>query len=80
MRLAAAEVRLQLDDRVAALAAEPPRRVQQQVAQPLGQERAAEELVRLAVLVLGLVAPHLVEVGGELRLLVLPGRDVADAA
>ena len=49
-------------------------------AEPLGEERPPEELVRVAVLVVGLVAPDLVEVGRELGLLVLAGRDVADAA
>src|SRR5262245_38629443 len=76
MRLAAAKVRLQLDDRIATFAAQPARRVHQQVPKALGEERPAEELLRLAVLVLRLVTPHLMQVGGELGLLILARRDV----
>ncbi len=68
MGLAATEVGLQLDHRVAALAAEPAHGVEEELAQPVGEEGAAEELDRLAVLVARLVAPHLVEVDGELGL------------
>src|SRR5690606_22191236 len=72
----ATEVRLQLDDGVAALAGEPPHAGEKQLAQALRQERAAEELDGLAVLVATLSEVHLPEVGCELGLLVLAARYV----
>ena len=47
VRLAAAEVGLQLDHRVAALAGEAPHRADQQPLQALGEVGAAEELDRV---------------------------------
>jgi hypothetical protein len=74
--LAAAEVGLQLDHRVAALPPPPAHRVEQQLPQPVGEEGPAEELGRVAVLRRCLVPPDLMEVRGELRLLVATRRDV----
>jgi hypothetical protein len=75
--LAAAEVGLQLDHRVAArLAGQASERALEQAGQALGQIGAAEELDRIAVF-LGRVAPrHLGEVGSELGLDVTAARDV----
>ena len=75
--LAAAEVRLKLHDRVTALTAQPLSRVQQQIPQSLGEERTPEELLRPAVFVLRVTRPHLMQVGGELRLLVLARSNIA---
>ena len=74
--LAAAEVRLHLDDRIAAFAAQAADGIQQQVPHAFGDERSAEELGRVVVLGHRFVAPDLMEVGGELRLLVAAGGDV----
>ena len=70
VRLAAAEVGLELHHRVAALAGEALHRADQQPLQALGQIGAAEELDRVLVLVRPLAEVHLPEVGGELGLLV----------
>ena len=74
--LAAAEVGLELDDGVATGPGEPPGRPGDQVADPLGDEGAAEELGGVAVLVGGFAPPHLVQVGGELGQLEAAGGDV----
>ena len=68
--LATAEVSLQLDDGISAFLAEAAYGVQKQLTQTIGQERAAEELDGLAVLVSRLASPDLMEIGGELSLLV----------
>ena len=70
VRLAAAEVGLELHDRVAALAGEAPHRADQHPLEALGEVGAAEELDRVPVLVRPLAEVHLPEVGGELGLLV----------
>ena len=72
MRLAAPEVRLQLDHRVPAPAGEPQHRAPQQGADPRGQEGAAVEVLGVAVFGPGRSRVHLREVGRELRLLVVP--------
>ena len=76
VRLAAAEVRLELHDRVAALAGEAPDTADEQALQALGEERAAEELLRFPVLVRALAEVHLPQIGRELRLLVAAARHV----
>ena len=70
VRLAAAEVGLELHHRVAALAGEALHRADQHPLQALGEIGAAEELDRVPVLVRALAQMHLPEVGGELGLLV----------
>ena len=78
MRLAAAEVRLQVDDRRGVLIArQAPHRAVDEVAQALGEVRAREELDRLGVVLAGVLGRgDLVEVGGELGGLEVAGRDV----
>src|SRR5690349_9437436 len=76
MGFAAAEIRLQLDHRVAALAVQTLDRTSQQALEAFRQIRAAEELDRLAVFVRALADMHLPEVSRELRLLVAPARNV----
>ena len=75
--LAAAEVRLELYDRVAGSAAEALHGARQHALQAFGQVRAPEELDRIAVLVSALAQVHLPEIGRKLGLLVLPTRHVA---
>ena len=70
VRLAAAEVGLQLHDRVAALAGQPPHGADQHLLQALGEVGAAEELHRVAVFVRAFAQMHLPQIGGELGLLV----------
>jgi hypothetical protein len=65
---AAAEVRLQLYDRIAPVARPAPNCVAQQLSQPVGQEGTAEKLNRLAVLIGSFVPPYLMKISGELRL------------
>ena len=77
VRLAAAEVGLQVDDRIAAVAVEAFDRLGQQLAQALSDEGAAEELGRVLILARGSALVHLVQVGGELGLLVAAAGDVA---
>jgi len=77
VRLAAAEVGLQLDDRITARAGEALQGVGEQVGQAVGEEGAPEELGRIAVLATAFAIMHLAQVGGELRLLVAAGSDVA---
>src|SRR5437016_2760575 len=72
MSLAAAEVGLQLDDRVAAFQIPAPDCVKNELLQPVSNEGAAEELDWVTVLGQGLIAPDLVEVSRELCLLVAP--------
>ena len=74
--LAAAEVGLKLDHRVAPGPGEPASRPHNQVADALGDEGPAEELDGVAVLVGRLAPPHLVQVGGELGQLEAAGGDV----
>ena len=74
--LAAAEVRLELDYRVAGSAAEALHGPRQHALQTLGQMRAPEELDRIAVLVGSFSQMHLPEIGGKLGLLVPPARHV----
>ena len=74
--LAAAEVGLELHHRVAALARDALHAAHEQALQALGEVGAAEELLRLLVLVRAFAQMHLPEVGGELRLLVAPARHV----
>ena len=76
VRLAAAEVGLELHDRVAALAGEAPDRADQHPLEALGEIGAAEELDGVPVLVGPLAEVHLPEVGGELGLLVAAAGDV----
>ena len=71
--LAATEVGLQLDHRFTALAVEALEGDAQQVAQAGGDEGAAVELAGIGVLRAADATAHLVEVGGELGLLVLAG-------
>ena len=68
--LAAAEVGLELDDGVAALATEPLDGADEHAFQALGEVGAAEELDGVAVLVGALAEMDLPEVGGEFGLLV----------
>ena len=70
MRLAAAEVGLELHDRVAATAGQTPDASDEEAVQALGEEGAVEELAGIAVLVAAFTEVHLPEIGGELRLLV----------
>ena len=64
--LAAAEVGLQLDDRIAAGAREPLHGADQQARQPGGEKGAAEEFGRVAVFRSGPAATHLRQIGSEL--------------
>lgn len=73
MGFAATEVGLQLDHRIAALAIEPLQGATQQVAHAGGDESAAVELNRIGVFGGPEPATHLIEVGGELGLLVFTG-------
>ena len=70
VRLAAAEIGLELHDRVAALAGEAPHGAYQHPLQALGEIGAAEELDRVPVFVSPFAEVHLPEIGGELGLLV----------
>ena len=70
MGLAAAEVGLQLDDGIAALAGQAAHGPGQHASQALGQVGAAEELGRVPVFIRAFAQMHLPEVGGELGLLV----------
>jgi hypothetical protein len=76
VRLAAPEVRLELDDGVPAGPSEAPDTPDEEPSEAGGQVRAAEELGRVSVLVGSLAEVDLPQVGGELGLLVLPARDV----
>ena len=76
VRLAAAEVGLQLDDGLAALAIQAQQSICQQASQTLGQVGAAEELGRVAVFGGTLAEMDLPEVGGEFGLLVVAAGDV----
>ena len=75
--LAAAEVGLELDDRIAAAAGQPPDRARQELLEALRQVRAAEELDGIAVFVGALADVDLPQIGRELGLLVLAAGDVA---
>ncbi len=76
MGLAAAEVGLQLHDRIATLTAEPPYRSGQHSLEALGQIRPPEELGRVPVLCRPFAEVRLPEIGRELRLLVTAARHV----
>jgi len=67
---AAAEIRLQLDHRVAALPADAAYAVAEELLQSLGDEGAPEELGGVLVLGCRLAQVHLPQIGRELRLLV----------
>ena len=73
VRLAAAEVRLQVPHRRGVpVAADPPRRRREKFPKAFGQVRPAEELHRVHVLPRPLALGHPVQVGGELRAAHLP--------
>ena len=76
MRLPAAEVRLKLDHRVAALRGQSLDAAHEQPLQALGQVGPPEELLRLAVLLGPLAEVDLPQIGSELRLLVAPAGHV----
>ena len=70
MRLAAAEIGLQLHDGIAALAGQAAHRPDQHSLQAFGQVSAAEELDRIPVFSCAFAQMHLPQVGGELGLLI----------
>ena len=75
--LATTEVGLQVDDRARVqVPADPADRPVQQLPQSLGEERAAEELHRVRVLLAALALSDHVQVGGELGGGEVAGRDV----
>ena len=74
--LAAAEVRLELNDGIAAFAREAADGSNQQPLQAFRQIRAPEELDGVSILVCAFTQMHLPEIGGELGLLVASARDV----
>ena len=74
--LATAEVGLELHDRVAARSRQPLHGAGQQPPQAVGEEGAAEELHRVAVLVRSFIQVDLPQIGGEFRLLILAAGDV----
>ncbi len=76
VRLAAAEVGLKLDHRIAALPHQPQQRSGEKLAQPVGDERAPEELRRVGVLGAADAVVDVVQVGGELGLDVAAGDHV----
>jgi hypothetical protein len=76
VRLAAAEVRLELHDRVAALAGQTPNRSGEHGLQALRQVGAAEELDRILVFRGALAEMHLPEIGRKLGLLIETAGDI----
>ena len=70
VRLAAAEIGLQLHDRIAAPDGQPAHGADQHLLQAGGQVGTAEELHRVAVFVRAFAQVHLPQVGGKLGLLV----------
>src|SRR5260370_13014586 len=76
MRLAAAEVRLKLNDRITALPGEPSDCADQHLIQAMGQIGAAEELGRFPIFVGALAEVYLPQIGRELCLLVAPARHI----
>ena len=74
--LAAAEIGLQLNDRIAAASGKAAHRTDQHSLQALGQVGTAKELDRVPVLVRTFAQVHLPEVGRELGLLVSAARHV----
>ena len=76
VRLAAAEVGLQLHDRVPAQARQPSQTGSEQPLQALREESTAEKLLRIAVFVRAFAQMHLPQIRGELRLLVAAARHV----
>ena len=74
--LAAAEIRLELNDGVASSACEAADGPNQQTLQAFRQIRSPEELDGVSILVGPFTQVHLPEIGGELGLLVPPARDV----
>ena len=75
--LATAEVRLELNDGIAASAREAADGPNQQPLQAFRQIRAPEELDGISILVCAFTQMHLPEIGGELGLLVAPARNVS---
>src|SRR5262245_48796842 len=73
MRLAAAEVCLQGNNRIASVAAKTTRCVQQELLPALRQKGATEELLGLSIFIRCLVTPDLMQVSSELGLLVSAG-------
>ncbi len=76
MGLAAAEIRLQFDHRIAAFAAQAQERLGEQPLQALRDERAAEEFGGVLVFVGPFALVNLPEIGGELGLLISAGCDI----
>ena len=76
MGLAASEVGLELDHRVAALAVQAPHGAGQHALEAVSQVGPSEELDRVPVLVAPLAPVRLPEIGGELGLLVAAAGDV----
>jgi hypothetical protein len=76
VRLPAAEVRLELNDRVAALARDPQDGAREEALQAVREVSTPEELDGIAVLVRPLAEVNLPQVGGKLGLLVPSARDV----
>ena len=74
--LAAAEVGLKFDHRIAARAGESFSRADQKRAEAVGEIGAAEELLRIAVFRRRAAGVDLSEIGGELRLKEIASRDV----
>src|SRR4051812_35130245 len=77
MRLAAAKVRLELHYWIAALSRQPLDAPDEHSLKTFGEERPAEELLRLAILIAALAQVHLPQVRRELRLLVSPSCHVS---
>jgi hypothetical protein len=71
MRLAAAEIGLQLHNRVATGTGQPLHRINQQAAQAVGQVGPAEEFNRVSVFVGALAEMNLPQISGELGLLIM---------
>ena len=76
MRLAAAEVGLELDDRITPLPCQSSHPANEQSPKAFGEKCASEEFSWIAVLVGALTKMNLPKVGGELRLLVAAARNV----
>ena len=74
--LATAEVRLELNDGIAAFAGEAADGPNQQTLQAFRQIRSPEELDGFSILVCAFTQMHLPEIGGELGLLVSPACNV----
>ena len=77
VRLAAAEIRLELHHRIARIFPEPLERAREQTLETLREESAAKKLHRVAVFVAALAEIDLPQVSGKLSLLVAALRHVA---